>query len=104
MPEPRKIDLEFRELKAKLEADGWWERDPIEEAKLLIPILAMAIWGASSPAPCCVCVCVMIRVMIRRGCVSGVVVVSGGDGGGRSGILRLEDGGFICKNELPRVF
>eukprot|EP00038_Savillea_parva_P005896 m.160559 g.160559 ORF g.160559 m.160559 type:complete len:393 (-) comp11960_c0_seq1:258-1436(-) len=45
VPEPRKIDVAFRALKERLAAEGWWERDPIEEAKLLLPIVGLIVWG-----------------------------------------------------------
>lgn len=45
IPEPKPIDVSFRALKDQLYADGWWERDAVEEAKLLIPIVSLIVWG-----------------------------------------------------------
>lgn len=44
-PTPSKLDQEFRGLCDKLRTEGWWERDVVEEMKLLIPIVAMIAWG-----------------------------------------------------------
>eukprot|EP00036_Acanthoecidae_sp_10tr_P007913 CAMPEP_0182926686 /NCGR_PEP_ID=MMETSP0105_2-20130417/12210_1 /TAXON_ID=81532 ORGANISM="Acanthoeca-like sp., Strain 10tr" /NCGR_SAMPLE_ID=MMETSP0105_2 /ASSEMBLY_ACC=CAM_ASM_000205 /LENGTH=392 /DNA_ID=CAMNT_0025064587 /DNA_START=16 /DNA_END=1194 /DNA_ORIENTATION=- len=45
VPEPKKIDKAFRALKTQLEAEGWWSRDALSEAKLILPIVAMCAWG-----------------------------------------------------------
>jgi len=45
IPEPTKIDKSFRQFRDKLKADGWWDREPLMEALLLIPILAAIVWG-----------------------------------------------------------
>eukprot|EP00052_Salpingoeca_macrocollata_P032966 m.6931 g.6931 ORF g.6931 m.6931 type:complete len:377 (+) comp4495_c0_seq1:53-1183(+) len=44
-PAPTKYDLAFRELKAKLEADGWYHRSMALELALLLPVVAGVVWG-----------------------------------------------------------
>lgn len=34
----------FRDFRTKLRVDGWYERDPVEEARILIVILVMFMW------------------------------------------------------------
>eukprot|EP00040_Diaphanoeca_grandis_P010559 m.54106 g.54106 ORF g.54106 m.54106 type:complete len:400 (+) comp21867_c0_seq1:179-1378(+) len=44
-PTACKLDVEFRALADKLKAEGWWERSFVEDMKLLLPIVAMIVWG-----------------------------------------------------------
>lgn len=45
LPEVRAIDASFRQFRAKLQNDGWFERDPISEMALLLPVLSMTALG-----------------------------------------------------------
>lgn len=45
IPEANKLDRSFREFREKLQADGWWDREPLTEFMLLVPILAAIVWG-----------------------------------------------------------
>ncbi|EDQ91338.1 uncharacterized protein MONBRDRAFT_6483 [Monosiga brevicollis MX1] len=47
VPEVLPIDASFRELRAKLMDDGWWDRDLLTELGILIPIFAMCIIGTA---------------------------------------------------------
>jgi fatty acid desaturase len=39
------FDKAFGEFRTKLKAEGWYDREPFEEARLLILVLGMFIWG-----------------------------------------------------------
>ena len=44
-PEVGALDQSFRDFRAKLMADGWWDRDAVSEAQVLLPILGMITFG-----------------------------------------------------------
>eukprot|EP00045_Choanoeca_perplexa_P003029 m.28306 g.28306 ORF g.28306 m.28306 type:complete len:387 (+) comp11824_c0_seq1:105-1265(+) len=45
VPETIALDESFRQLKSKLENDGWWQRNFFWEILLLVPVVAMVVVG-----------------------------------------------------------
>lgn len=41
----------FGEFRTKLKAEGWYDREPFEEARLLILVLGMFIWSVTRADP-----------------------------------------------------
>jgi fatty acid desaturase len=48
VPEDTKTQLAFRELREELEADGWWERDIVNDSKLIGIWVGLAVGAAAT--------------------------------------------------------